>query len=131
MTKLELMDVPVPPDPDFVTLVRTEIAAARRRALETLCQPVNKRNRLGTGNLDEKSVRGAYALYQDGYSLRALAEMLWEKHGYKSATSCYNSLRSAFRVRGLKTRSVGAAMVQYHRRRRLTETTEKAISRHF
>lgn len=131
MNELTLMNVPEPADREFVMLVQTELTAARMRALDTLRQPVNSRNRLGKGKLSEKDVQDAYALYRAGDSLRTLGETLYEKHGYKSAAACYNSLRGAFRVRGLKMRSQGDAMVAYHKRRRLSETTKRAIARHF
>lgn len=124
-------EIPEPPNEEFVKLVRKELLEARSRALETMHPASNLRNRLGSGKMSEKDIHDAYALYQEGFSFRELARMLWEKHGYKSEISCQNSLRCAFRARGLKSRSVGAAMIQSHRRRRLSATTEKAVARHY
>jgi hypothetical protein len=57
------------------------------------------------GYMDERQVRAAYQLYCDqGLSIRALADLVWEQFGYNSRDACKSALFSYFKRRGLRLR---------------------------
>lgn len=62
--------------------------------------------------LTERHVKMAYAAYQQGHSLRAIAKRIYEDAGYSSFKSCANALHVAFQREGLPLRNRIAATVK-------------------
>lgn len=57
--------------------------------------------------LNERQIRAAHLLYLQGDSLRAIADLIWERFGYASAVTCEKSLGRLFRRLQLPTRQSG------------------------
>lgn len=75
------------------------------------------------GRMSEAQVRAAHVLYDEGgYSLRGLADLLWESVGYPNAHACSNALSGYFIRYGLPRRdrvaATQAASVKHGRARR-------------
>jgi len=85
-------------------------------------RPIGSRPRLGQGRkMTDQQVRAAHVIYQQtGLSVRRLAELLYERHGYKSASACATSLNKAFVSLGLERRDKIEASIAAHTTHGLT-----------
>jgi hypothetical protein len=111
-----------PSDPRHLTCPecggrKTWRATVCRTCWITADRNVGKRSRRAPTLITERQLEEARRLYEDGCSIRMVAEAIFPDSGYATLEACKTSLRSMFRARGWKLRSKSEAMKLAYERR--------------
>lgn len=79
-------------------------------------RPAGSQPRLGQGHrMTAREIRAAHIIYdRAGLSLNALADLIYERFGYRSSMSCASALRRGFLALGLPRRDTIEASIAAH-----------------